>query len=246
MAFLGRNHLYSWTQALCCAGVLMALAPQPASAGFLDRLFGGFRRAIEAPSRPPAEAPPYYGDQARQEQLRGATATGPARAFCVRSCDGRYFPVQAHAGMSAADACHSFCPASETKLFGGSNIDTATAPDGSRYTDLKNAYAYRKAFVTGCTCNGRDGFGLAHIDPKTDPTLRPGDIVATGNGLAAYNGPRSSSEFTPVQNYSRLPQATRERLAETKVAPREPQAFRDIAAQIPRAAAEARAEAQRD
>ncbi len=55
--------------------------------------------------------------------------------------------------------------------------------DGSRYSDLPNAFAYRQKMVGGCSCNGKTAFGLANIDVKTDPTLRQGDIVATAGGL---------------------------------------------------------------
>lgn len=255
MALLSCKQLYRVAVGMCFAGFLAVALPQPASAGFFDRLFGGIRRAVEAPPRPPiAFVDPltslanHLNGPPPQEHLRGATAIGPSRAFCVRSCDGHYFPVQAHAGLSAAEACHSFCPASATKLFAGSNIDTASAPDGSRYTDLPNAFAYRKALVQGCSCNGRTSFGLAQIDPRYDPTLRPGDVVATANGFAAYTGaPNRVAEFTPVQNYSPLAKSTRDKLAETKVAsPAPPTAAADYTAAIPRAAAQARAEAPRD
>jgi Protein of unknown function (DUF2865) len=250
-----RKQLFRVAMVACCAGLIAAALPQPASAGFLDRLFGGIRRAVEAPPRPPIDfvdpitsLANHLNGAAPQEQLRGATAIGPARAFCVRSCDGHYFPVQAHAGLSAAEACHSFCPASQTKLFAGSNIETASAPDGSRYTDMPNAFAYRKALVQGCSCNGRSAFGLAPIDPRTDPTLRPGDVVATANGMSAYTGARNNvAEFTPVQNYSPLAKNTRDMLAGTKVgSPTQPTASADYTATIPRAAAQARAEALRD
>ena len=105
--------------------------------------------------------------------------TGPASAYCVRTSDGFYFPVRSQAGLSAADACHAFCPASRTRLYSGGGIDNAVAADGSRYADLDTAFLYRKQLVADATCNGRDRFGLARIDVKTDPTLRPGDIVAT-------------------------------------------------------------------
>jgi hypothetical protein len=136
----------------------------------------------------------------------------------VRSCDGRYFPVRAQPGLSAADACHSFCPASQTRLYSGSSIDTAVATNGSRYSDLPNAYVYRKQVVTGCTCNGHDTFGLAHIDAGTDPTLRPGDIVATGNGLAAYTGGTGhAAAFTPVGSYAGLPKGDRNKLSGLRI-----------------------------
>jgi hypothetical protein len=224
MALKGRKVRFR-VAAMAASLVLMAVAaPEPASAGFFERLFGDIRRAVE-PSRAPSNG---FVDPFRslanhfnppQEQLRG-DAGGPAKAFCVRTCDGHFFPVQAHAGVSAAESCRSFCPASQTKLYGGSNIETASAGDGSRYRDLPNAFAYRKQLVTGCTCNGRNSFGLARLDAANDPTLRPGDIVATKTGLAAFTGNRNSAaEFTPVENYSRLSKTTREKLAETKVAP---------------------------
>jgi hypothetical protein len=238
------------TAALIGIGLAAFALAQPASAGFFDRLFGGLRSA--APARAPAEQPfvdPFtalanHFNPQQQERLRGDN-NGPARAFCVRTCDGRFFPVQANANMSAADSCRSFCPATETRLYAGTNIDYATSTDGSRYADLPNAFLYRKQLVTGCSCNGRNAFGLAQIATDHDPTLRQGDIVATKDGLMAFTGARNNvADFTPVENYSRLSKSARERLAETRIAPASPQtlASGDITASIPPAAAQARAE----
>ncbi|WP_205759215.1 DUF2865 domain-containing protein, partial [Lactobacillus crispatus] len=63
----------------------------------------------------------------------------------MRSCDGRYFPVQARGGATPAQMCQAFCPATPTKVFYGSGIDGATAANGERYADSENAFAYRKA-----------------------------------------------------------------------------------------------------
>ena len=64
---------------------------------------------------------------------------------------------------------------------------------------MNNAFVYRKQLVSGCTCNGRDAFGLAPMDAKTDPTLRPGDIVATKSGLVAMTGSKNkTAQFSPV------------------------------------------------
>ena len=74
--------------------------------------------------------------------------------------------------------------------------------------------------VSGCTCNGKNPFGLARLDAASDTTLRPGDIVATKTGLVAYTGSsNSAANFTPIENYARLSKSTREKLAETKVMP---------------------------
>lgn len=191
----------------------------PASAGFFDRLFGGFRRAVEAPARLPAVLGALpEGDRAGPSQL--PVESGPARAFCVRTCDGRYFPVQAHAGVSAAESCQSQCPASQTKLYSGSNIDYAVSNDGSRYADLANAFVYRKQLVAGCTCNGRSPFGMSHIDVTADRTLRPGDIVATNTGLEAFTGAKNNvADFTPVSSYRGLSPAARDKLSDVKIMP---------------------------
>ena len=211
-------------------GALTLSISTPASAqNIFERIFGGFRRAVEAP-RPPSNVPAFTDpftalgnaiNPPQQRQLRAEV--GPARAFCVRTCDGHFFPVQAHAGMTAADQCNSFCPATQTKLYSGGNIDTAAAPDGSRYEDLDNAFVYRKQMVAGCTCNGRDAFGLARVDVNTDPTLRPGDVVATKTGLAAFTSLKNKvAEFTPVQSYRGMPQSYRDKLSETKIMPPNP------------------------
>lgn len=227
--------------------VVLAL-PQPASAGFFERLFGGIGRAIEGPAAAVSDPVTSLIDHlgASQDTRVRPTNSGPAKAFCVRSCDGHYFPVLSHNGMSAAEACRSFCPATQTKLFTGSEIDYATANDGSRYADMPNAYAYRKKIASNCTCNGRMPFGLAHIDATTDPTLRPGDIVATETGLLAFTGKGDdrtnvAANFTPIQNYNGLSQAVRDKLSDTKIAA--PTLVPgDITSSIPKAALDARAE----
>ena len=144
-------------------------------------------------------------------------------AHCVRMCDGRYFPILARSGTPPAQLCQSFCPASATRVFFGSSIDSAMAANGERYAEIPNAYVYRKQLSQGCTCNGRDSTGLAPIDVSLDTTLRPGDVVATSTGLVAYNGSRAgntqTTDFTPVSDYPGLTGAIRAKLTEMKVTP---------------------------
>jgi Protein of unknown function (DUF2865) len=200
--------------ALGIACLVVALSfSAPASAGFLERLFGAFRHSHHAP-RAPAVLQPFAdpsGDFPMEREV------GPAVGYCVRSCDGHYFPVNAQPGLSAAEACRSFCPAARTQVYSGGSIDTAIAPNGGRYADLANAYLYRKQAVAGCSCNGRDTFGLARIDAKSDPTLRPGDIVATENGFVAFTGGRNQAAFTPVKVYHGLSRRERGKVPELKV-----------------------------
>ena len=111
--------------------------------------------------------------------------SGQSVAYCVRLCDGRYFPMQRHANATSIQLCNAFCPAAKTQVFNGSQIDHAVASNGARYASLDNAFVYREKIVPGCTCNGKDEFGLAKIDVAKDPTLRPGDIVASGDNQKA-------------------------------------------------------------
>jgi hypothetical protein len=184
---------------------LSAVAPiAPASAqGLFETLFGGLRFYRPAPLPPQASSYADPQDLPRREghphpgEFNGYGARGTA--FCVRTCDGRYFPLQRQAGRSPAETCRSFCPASKTMVFSGSKIDSAVASNGARYADLENAFAYRQRVVPDCTCNGRDAFGLAPQDAAIDPTLRPGDIVATNSGLMSYRGRSPKvADFTPV------------------------------------------------
>jgi hypothetical protein len=190
------------------AGIVAS--PPPALAqNFFDLLFGGFRRAVQPP--PPQQ--PVYGDPNNAypnydspDGLRGDG--GPSVAFCVRTCDGRHFPIRA---ANPVEICNSFCPAAPTKVFFGSRIDYAHSSDGRTYRELPTAFAYREKLVEGCSCNGKDPFGLARLDVRDDPTLRPGDIVATNKGLMQATG--RGSEFTPISG------EMRRRLSEVKVAP---------------------------
>jgi hypothetical protein len=191
------------------AVVLAALALSPATVapasaqGLFEALFGRIHH------RPVYRLPPQatpFADPFRmfdRDRRMSGDVGGPATAFCVRACDGRFFPIQRHARMSTAEACKSFCPASPTMVFQGSKIDYAVGPRGIRYSNLENAFLYRRRLVDNCTCNGKDAFGLVRLDVKEDPTLHPGDIVATRNGLATVRNPKTA-EFTPVDPKSAL------------------------------------------
>jgi hypothetical protein len=202
----------------------VALAPRIAAAeGLFDFFFGGQKQQQQkAPSQASFFADPFGVNQQAAPTPPRAVVAGSGPAFCVRSCDGRYFPL-ARANASPVQACQAFCPASPTKVFYGSTIDGASSATGERYADSENAFAYRKAMRTDCTCNGRDPAGLAPIDLTLDTSLRPGDVIATTNGLVAYSGVRvginQTAEFTPVASYSGLTAEVRARLGEIKVAP---------------------------
>jgi len=203
----------------------IVLASRPASAeGLFDFFFGGVKQQHRAAAPPQASffADPFGNNQQQPAPPPRPTVASSGPAFCVRTCDGKYFPLT-RANASPVQMCQSFCPASATKVFFGSNIDSAISSGGERYANSENAYAYRKALHADCTCNGRDPGGLAPVDLTLDTSLRPGDVVATTDGLVAYSGVRvgndQTAEFTPVSSYPGLTAEVRARLGEIKVAP---------------------------
>lgn len=209
--------------AIAIAGII-ALAPSPVSAeGLFDFFFGGAqRRQQPAPPQASFFADPFATNNPSSAPVPRAAVASSGPSFCVRSCDGKYFPLM-RASASPVQMCQAFCPASPTKVFYGSSIDGATSSSGERYANSENAYAYRKALRADCTCNGRDPAGLAPVDLTLDTSLRPGDVVATTNGLVAFSGVRigndQTAEFTPVASYPGLTPDVRARLGEMKVAP---------------------------
>jgi hypothetical protein len=163
------------------AAAALAVAPEASARDFFSALFGGLMPgAAPAPSVPlPFAAMP--ADAASSPRPR---ASHGATAYCVRTCDGRYFPLSTAGGrQSAAETCKSLCPASETRVVYGGSIDSAATDRGKPYADLPNAFRYRTELVAGCTCNGKDSGGLASIGIDNDPTLRKGDLVAETDGL---------------------------------------------------------------
>ena len=160
-----------------------AWVPSAQAEDFLSALFGAFgggaRRATAIPLPFASEGMPMAPD----ERGRARILTYGGQAFCVRTCDGRYFPVSGSDKQSRAASCNSFCPASDTKVVYGSNIDDAATESGKPYSEFANAFRYRDEIVAGCTCNGKDQFGLAPVKIENDPTVRKGDLVAEPQGL---------------------------------------------------------------
>ena len=209
---------------IALAGIVafgVALQATPASAeGIFDFLFS-------APRRPglPAGTSSYDDPNGQETRPEGAPRSeGSSVAYCVRLCDGRFFPIQRSSGANAPQVCSSVCPATRTKTFSGGTINHATASDGARYSDLPNAFAFRDRIVSNCTCNGKDSFGLVTASANDDPTLRAGDIVATNDGFVAYNGNggrQQSAKFTPIGSYGGLSAELRQHLAAARITPSE-------------------------
>lgn len=188
-------------------GSTLACLPPSAQAGdFFSNLFGGFG-GPPAPSRPLFA--PFERDSVPAETPRHRASYGGGQAWCVRTCDGRYFPITGPDNKGRVESCNSFCPASETALVYGRDIDSAATENGKPYSELPNAFRYRKELVAGCTCNGKDPAGLAAVTIDNDPTLRKGDLIAGRKGLEVAAGNASPTNGT---NFTPLPQSAQARL----------------------------------
>lgn len=193
----------------------VALTPEMSSAeGLLDFFFGGGQKQqLPIVSN-------LFNDNPQPTPRPAASSAGPA--FCVRSCDGKYFPLMRGAA-TPAQMCQAFCPASPTKVFFGSSIEGARAATGERYADSENAFVYRKTLRADCTCNGRSPGGLVAVDLAMDGSLRSGDVLARTDGLVAYSGIRvgndQAPDMTPVASFPGLTPEVRARLTDMKVAP---------------------------
>ncbi|MET4114693.1 hypothetical protein ABIB85_001082 [Bradyrhizobium sp. JR1.5] len=198
------------------ASVGLALTPSAHAEDFFSALFGGFRGRPAPEIRMPFQT----DDTPRYDTPRPRASYGGGTAYCVRGCDGRYFPAQGNDSESKAQSCKSFCPASETSLVHGGNIDDATTEKGKSYSDLPNAFRYRNEIVAGCTCNGKDPVGLAQVKVDDDPTLRKGDIVAGADGLVVAS--RNANDRRGVaMNFSPLPDSVRARFRQVPVVAKE-------------------------
>jgi len=192
------------------AVLCLSLASAAQAQDFFSQLFGGFGRSRGPAIRMPFDdGPPAYRSEGRRY--------GGGQAHCVRTCDGRHFPLTGSDSQSRAQSCSSLCPASETKVVYGGSIDDAVTDNGKPYSALPNAFRYRNELVSGCTCNGKDPLGLAKVKIEDDPTLRKGDIVAGENGLLVAGRPdRRGAElkFSPASErikarYERAPVVAR-------------------------------------
>ena len=158
-----------------CGEQYRSAAATAGPGGFLDAIFGG---NLISPG----------GDGA---------PSGTFRTVCVRTCDGFYFPVSYSTAQNRfADdqrACQRLCPATEAALYSfrnpGEDINQAVAVGGGpAYTELPNAFRYRREVTPGCSCRrpGQTwGDALKNADDST--TLESGDIVVTDQKAKALS-----------------------------------------------------------
>jgi hypothetical protein len=200
------------------------IAPPPARAeGLLEFLFGSdpepAQRAAPAPrnSAPSRRAKARAVGELRYAKPRdGLPATGTgfssepsAGGFCVRTCDGYYFPLIKSTKASRQQSCELACPSAPMEIYDGSTIESARNYKGQRYSALPVAFAFRDRAATKCSCNDpQSSQAFFEKTARNDPTLQSGDIVVEDNGAFVYRG----SALIPLSNASFMSTQTRDRL----------------------------------
>ena len=240
---------FTWVAAGLFAAIAISTPEAARAQGLFDVLRGIFGGGRPQPQRvaPPQPLENFPSAGPGDDIRLPSDAGGPQASYCVRLCDGRYFPLPAGSGsQSPQQLCSAMCPATKTEIYSGSGIERAASSSGKPYTALPNAFVYRDRLVSSCTCTGKDPTGVAQLDALSDPTLRPGDIVVTENGPVVFKGDRrgsrKSSDFVPANEDKRLPQKVREELSRMQVAePMGPANVKSEVAAPPAAAASTKA-----
>jgi hypothetical protein len=147
--------------------------------GFFDSLFGG--GTIASPGLMPGSGDTY-------------------RTICVRTCDGFYFPVSYSTVPSKfsedEQICQRMCPAAEVVLFShrnpGEDVSQAVSQGGRLYSELPNAFAYRKAFNPACSCKLAGQTWADALKHLEDTSIERGDIVVTEEQAKKLSQPLDS------------------------------------------------------
>jgi hypothetical protein len=156
--------------------------------GFFDRLFGP--GTILTPDSGPAPA------------------SGAYKTLCVRTCDGFYFPISYSAlpNKFAEDAqtCQRLCPAAEVALYShrnsGEDVSQAVSASGRLYTELPNAFAYRKQFNPSCSCKAAGQTWAEALKQLDDQTVERGDIVVNTEERARQLAqPQTDAQGKPIK-----------------------------------------------
>lgn len=158
-------------------------AQPPRQRGLLEALFGGggWREESTIESGP-------------LDMPMGSTY----RTLCVRTCDGFYFPISFATVPSRfhedAQTCQRLCPAAETMLFShrnpGEEAEQAMSINGMPYTELPNAFKYRKELNPSCSCRAAGQSWAEALGVGRDESYQRGDIIVTEERARQMSQPR--------------------------------------------------------
>ncbi len=164
--------------------------------GFFDQLFGNNNDGGGSGPGGPIMSTP------------GGPMGGTYRTICVRSCDGFYYPVSYSTTPDRfrddEQTCQRTCPASEVSLYTyhnpGEDVAQAVSLAGQPYSQLPNAFAYRKAMNPACSCRRPgESWNDALKASGPDTSVAPGDVVVTEQNAKRLSQPRIGPDGKPIK-----------------------------------------------
>ncbi|HLH96063.1 MAG TPA: DUF2865 domain-containing protein [Xanthobacteraceae bacterium] len=170
-----------------CGPQYRQLASQGGS--FFDRLFGP-------------------GTILNPDSAQTSSGTGTYKTLCVRTCDGYYFPISystvPNRFADDAQACQRLCPAAQVELYthkstGEDVTNAVSANSGKPYTELPNAFAYRKAFNPSCSCKAAGQTWADALKQLDDQTIERGDVVVTEERAKQLSQPQTDAQGKPIK-----------------------------------------------
>lgn len=162
---------------------------------------------------PPTERRPTSFRIGRLEPASPESSSHASDGFCVRVCDGYFFPLIKSENATRQQSCEFACPSAPMAIYEGSTIEGAHSRKGVPYTRLPTAFQFRDKPGKQCACS-RPETALAYYArvARNDPTLRRGDVLIAANGALVYSGGSGSGAFTPLARAGFVPGETRRKL----------------------------------
>jgi len=191
--------------------ISLSLNPTGALAeDLLDFLFGSDNQQKNIPANKSSGSSERPTDGTEAEGGGAPQDAGPSTGgYCVRLCDGYYFPVIKSSHASRQESCEFSCPSSPVEYYDGGSISYARNHKGQRYSAQPFALAFKKNTVQNCSCNNPDTSQEFAIKmSRNDPTLVSGDIIIEENGAVVYSG----NNFIPLESATSVSASMRQRI----------------------------------
>lgn len=171
---------------------LLAASVPAVAEDLLDFLFGPEQ---EAPTQRETRTPSgdvRFGPK-RPARKAGAAGSGGGRGathaggYCVRTCDGYFFPLVKSSRATRQQSCNFACPSATVEIYDGSSIETSHNARGETYKSLLESLAGRADASARCSCNDPStSAAYSREAARTDPTLQTGDFVIEDEGPLVF------------------------------------------------------------
>lgn len=124
---------------------------------------------------------------------------GTYRTFCVRTCDGYYFPMSPASSRRefARDQqnCQAACPDAEMQVFyqdedSDAAAEMISARTGTAYAELPVAYRYKSVSAPaaeGCSCSAPKNFEVIAGNPRNQDSAETGSDGATAEADPTFS-----------------------------------------------------------